>query len=802
MNSFLSSLSPSQREAVEYVDGPQLVIAGPGSGKTRVLTCKIAYLLSRGMKPWNILALTFTNKAAREMNERVASLVGSDKAHYLNMGTFHSIFLRILRVESEAIGLKSNFTIYDDSDSRALVGSIVKELQLDDKQYKPASVLSRIGMAKNNLITPDAYLADSSLLERDHYARMPRVGDIYRLYAQRCLIANAVDFDDMLLFTYMLFKNHPDICAKYADRFRYVLVDEYQDTNYAQQCIVTLLTRSQSRICVVGDDAQSIYAFRGANIDNILDFQNIYTGARLFKLEQNYRSTQNIVGAANCLIRHNRRQIDKSVYSENPEGGKVELNIAYSDKEEADTVATEILRLHRREATPYSSFAILYRTNAQSRLFEDELRRQGTPYRIYGGMSFYQRKEIKDVTAYLRLVANPDDEEALKRVINYPRRGIGATSVDRLIDAARRRGKSLWTVVADPTTFAEGIAPASARRIAGFHNMMQVYINQRNATDAYVLGKRIVEETGLIAEIYAGGDAEAQDRRDNVEEFFSAMRQFVDAKRDEGREDEATVDRFLQEVALATDADTQDSDTDSQEGRVSLMTVHASKGLEFNTVFVVGMEENLFPSPRSCDNVRQLEEERRLFYVAMTRAREHCFLSCAKSRYQYGNMMFNQPSRFLYEIDSKWLNVNGRLAPLRRSELDEVAQPQVNGRKGQYSTSHGQQFSSRERYSASRDMQSMTQMPDLTRYHRLGTRPVSLSSSVSSSALLSTSSSVPQDNGKQSLSVGARIEHQRFGKGCVVSVVGSGENEKATVNFDGVGEKTLLLKFARFTLIE
>ena len=801
MENLLSSLNPNQRAAVEYVDGAQLVIAGAGSGKTRVLTYKIAYLLSRGMNPWNILALTFTNKAAREMKDRIAQLVGPDQARYLNMGTFHSIFLRILRVEAETIGLAPNFTIYDDSDSRGLVGSIIKEMQLDDKVYKPSAVLSRIGMAKNSLITPDAYIADAQLRDRDLRSKMPRIGDIYRIYAQRCLNANAVDFDDMLLFTYILFRNHPEVCRKYAERFAYVLVDEYQDTNYAQQCIVTLLTHEHGRICVVGDDAQSIYAFRGANIDNILNFQRLYQGAKLFKLEQNYRSTQNIVGAANCLIRHNRRQIEKTVFSENPEGDKITLNIAYSDKEEAAIVANEIRRLHNREHVPYGGFAILYRTNAQSRIFEDELRRLGTPYRIYGGMSFYQRKEIKDIIAYFRLVANPNDEEALKRIINYPKRGIGATSVDKLIAAARHYDKSLWTVVSSPTTFAPEVSAAAARRIVAFHDMMQIYIDQRKQIDAYALGRQIIEQTGLAAEIFAGGDDDALDRRENVEEFISGLHDFVDSKREEDHADEVYIDRFLQEVALVTDAD-RDADKD-ENSLVSLMTIHASKGLEFDTVFVVGVEENLFPSLRACEFPRELEEERRLFYVAITRAEKRCLLSCAKSRYQYGNMQFNEPSRFLREIDPQWMNVNGRLASNRSRFGGNESGSRPFGDNDFSRTPFGETNSIRNRYEdnrvgferSGRRVVPESPIPDLARFRRLGGQRNTPVASEVAKANPSIGSSKP------GISVGARIEHQRFGLGRVISVEGKGENEKATVEFDNAGVKTLLLKFARFNVV-
>lgn len=784
MDTLLSSLNPSQRAAVEYIDGAELVIAGAGSGKTRVLTFKIAYMLDRGIKPWNILALTFTNKAAREMKERIGGLVGVDIARYLNMGTFHSVFLRILRAESENIGLKRNFTILDGSDSKNMITSIIKEMQLDDKVYKASAVLSRIGMAKNNLITPDAYCVDSSLLERDAHSNMPKLHDVYELYVQRCGMANAIDFDDMLLYTYTLFRNHPETCQKYADRFRYVLVDEYQDTNYAQQCILTLLTNRHNNICVVGDDAQSIYAFRGANIDNILNFQNIYRDAKLFKLEQNYRSTQNIVNTANCLIGHNSRQIHKTVYSENPPGEKVVINITYSDREEASVVCKEIRRLRNREHIDYSSIAILYRTNVQSRLFEDELRRESIPYRIYGGVSFYQRKEIKDIIAYFRLVANPDDEEALKRIINYPKRGIGATSVDRLISAARSHNVNLWTVIDNPTFYADSLSSASAKKIVAFHDMMQQYIDENRTTDAYILGKRIIEETGLSKEIFADGSEEANERKENVEEFLSSLHDFVDSKREDDYSDEVYISNFLQEVALVTDADNDDKQdyvdgTAINKDCVSLMTIHASKGLEFNTVFIVGVEENIFPSPRACDFPRELEEERRLFYVAITRAEKHCFISCAKSRYQYGNMLFNQPSRFLRELDSRFVDVNGKLST-DRSEFE-------NNMFGN------------PRNQAAPHVQNPSCFQNMSRLRQVGVAGVT-GARIHVPSNKSTQSR--RTDAKPTLAVGVKIEHQRFGVGTVVGVEGTGENEKATVDFENTGKKTLLLKFARYTVVK
>lgn len=753
MTNLLSSLSQSQKAAVEYIDGPELIIAGAGSGKTRVLTYKIAYLISQGYEPWRILALTFTNKAAREMKERIGGLMGMDVARYLNMGTFHSIFLRILHVEAEKVGLKSNFTVYDDSDSRTLVNGIVKEMGLDDK-YKPSAVLSRISMAKNRLISPEAYLSDGSILESDIRSSMPKMGEIYHRYMLRCRMANAVDFDDMLYYTYFLLSKNKDICIKYAERFRYVLVDEYQDTNYAQQAIITLLTRDSGKICVVGDDAQSIYAFRGANIDNILNFRNVYQGAKLFKLERNYRSTQNIVEAANCLIAHNQRQIPKNVYSENLEGDKVQLDITYSDREEVSVVCNNIRRLHLREQVAYSDMAILYRTNAQSRLFEDELLHARIPYRIYGGLSFYQRKEIKDIIAYFRLVANPDDDEALKRIINYPKRGIGNVTVDKISAAAHDRNISLWDVTADPLGSGTGLAAATSRKVSDFHRFIQGFMDDIAEKDAYQLGKRIIEESGISQTIVSEADDDKmkKEKMENVEELVSGLRDFVDTKREEGRLESVSLSDFLQEVSLFTDLDRDGKgdealEENSDEGRVSLMTVHASKGLEFDSVFVVGLEENLFPSQRALESLRELEEERRLLYVAMTRAERHCFLTCAKSRYQYGKMQFNTPSRFLREIDNHLMNVNGKL-PGRESRESATSHTSLRG---------------------------------------------------FDSPLRRTDSAATE---KHSLAVGATIEHQRFGIGKVIKVEGVGENEKATVKFDNVGSKCLLLKFAKYKVIK
>lgn len=775
MENLLSSLNEQQRKAVEYCDGPQLVIAGAGSGKTRVLTYKIAYLLEQGLAPWNVLALTFTNKAANEMKERIGQLVGIDRARMLRMGTFHSVFLRILRAEAEAIGFKPNFTIYDDADSRSLVTAIVKELGLDDKTYKASTLLGRIGMAKNSLVTPEMYAADGSLLERDRNSRMPATASVYQMYAARCHAANALDFDDMLLFTHRLFSSYPDICEKYAERFRYILVDEYQDTNYAQQCIVTLLTRHNRHVCVVGDDAQSIYAFRGANIDNMLDFQKIYPDAKVFKLERNYRSTQNIVNAANCLIQHNQRQIHKNVFSENEEGEKVCLCQVYSDKEEAAFVAKEIIRIRRKEKLPFNTFCILYRTNAQSRVVEEELRRQGLPYHIFGGQSFYQRKEIKDILAYLRLVANPDDEEALKRVINYPARGIGATTMQRLFDAAHQNGVSVWTVLSNPQGYGVKANRGILAKLNSFYDLISRYVSQRESMDAYALGDALIKESGVSEAIFSDNTPEGLARQDNVGEFVSGLKDFVDSKREEGNEGEVYVSFFLQEVALVSDNDNDDEKGDGDgQGKVSLMTIHASKGLEFSTVFIVGVEENLFPALRSCNSLREIEEERRLLYVAITRAERHCFITFARSRYQYGNMAFNPPSRFIKDLDPAYVSAEGMMPRFERGDSVSADHPRASFRPSV----------------AVAD--SRAAMPSF--------RPVS--SLVPKASAVRPSSASSAGGGNKALPEGTIIEHQRFGVGKVVKVEGTGENTKATVDFRNVGTKQLLLKFAKFKIVD
>lgn len=774
----LEQLNQGQREAVTYCDGPQLVIAGAGSGKTRVLTYKIAYLLANhAYQPWNILALTFTNKAAREMKERIGRLVGLEQARYLQMGTFHSVFARILRAEAEKIGFNSNFTIYDQSDSRSLVKSIIKEMQLDDKTYKPASVADRISMAKNHLLLPQQYMV-SSWAADDAQKKRPQVGNIYNRYVERCRQANAMDFDDLLVQTFLLFKNHEDIRQKYVERFRYVLVDEYQDTNYAQQEIVLQLTCEHGRVCVVGDDAQSIYSFRGANIDNILNFQKQYEGSRLFKLEQNYRSTQLIVKAANSLIRKNERQIHKDVFSENEEGERLTLKPAYSDREEAIIVCNDIKRIRRQDQAQYSDFAILYRTNAQSRSFEEQMRKDGIPYRIYGGLSFYQRKEIKDVIAYFRVVSNPNDEEALRRIINYPTRGIGDTTVAKIVETANLHHVSLWSVIQQPIVFDLQLSKGTLNKIDAFKQLVEGWTMRIGQEDAYVLGHSIIMESGISKDIYGSNNPEDLSRQENLEEFLSGMQDFVESRKEEDRGDEIALSDFLQEVALLTDLD---SDGDEEQPKVTLMTVHAAKGLEFPTVFVVGLEENIFPSPMCTGSMRELEEERRLLYVAITRAEKHCILTCAQNRFRYGKMEYDTPSRFIKDIDPRLLKVEGGTGI--------PGLPKSSGMSSSSSMASPTSYTSRTNYS--RPVQNP--------------RPVATQFIADVKPRLvpvRKEAPAPQSSiGDIGLKEGNIIEHQRFGIGTVVKVEGSGENTKATVNFKNAGTKQLLLKFAKYTII-
>lgn len=767
----LKDLNDGQRAAVEYCDGPQLVIAGAGSGKTRVLTYKIAYLLERGMAPWNILALTFTNKAAREMKERIGRLVGQERAIYLQMGTFHSVFARILRAEAERIGFGSNFTIYDQADARSLVKSIIKEMQLDDKTYKPNSVADRISMAKNHLLLPQQYTV-SSWAADDAQHKRPLVSEIYNRYVERCHQANAMDFDDLLVKTFVLLRDHEDIRRKYIERFQYVLVDEYQDTNYAQQEIVLLLTHEHGRVCVVGDDAQSIYSFRGANIDNILNFQKQYKDAKLYKLEQNYRSTQLIVQAANSLIRKNERQIHKDVFSKNEEGERLMLKPAYSDKEEAMIVCNDIKRIRRQEGGEFSDFAILYRTNAQSRSFEEQMRKDGIPYRIYGGLSFYQRKEIKDVIAYFRVVANPNDEEALRRIINYPTRGIGDTTVAKIAETANRHRVSLWQVIQQPVVFDLQLSKGTYTKLEAFRMLIEGWTARIDKEDVYELGHSIIMESGISKDIYGSSNPEDLSRQENLEEFLGGMQDFVESRKEEDRENETGLSDFLQEVALLTDLD---SEGDKDQPKVSLMTIHAAKGLEFPTVFVVGLEENIFPSPMCVNTMRELEEERRLLYVAITRAEKHCILTCAQNRFRYGRMEYDTPSRFIKDIAPNLLKVEGN-AGMSGFKDSGFSRESNSSRDSRYS-----------RVSVQNPRPVATQFvadpkPRLMPVRKETPRPQSAIGNIG-------------------IKEGNVIEHQRFGIGTVIKVEGSGENTKATVAFKNAGTKQLLLKFAKYTII-
>lgn len=790
---YREELNESQYAAVAYNDGPSLVIAGAGSGKTRVLTYKIAYLLDHGYEPWNILALTFTNKAAREMKERIARQVGMDRARYLWMGTFHSLFSRILRAEAAHIGFPSQFTIYDASDSKSLVRTIIKEMGLDEKVYKPGSVQARISNAKNHLVTPGAYAANKEAYEGDCAAKMPAIRDIYARYWERCRQSGAMDFDDLLVYTYLLFRDFPEVLERYRQQFRYVLVDEYQDTNYAQHSIVLQLTKEHQHVCVVGDDAQSIYSFRGADIDNILYFTKVYPHTKLFKLEQNYRSTQTIVRAANSLIEKNQRQIRKEVFSEKETGEAIGVFQAYSDVEEGEIVAGKIGELRRKWKYDYADFAILYRTNAQSRIFEEALRKRSMPYKIYGGLSFYQRKEVKDAISYFRLVVNPHDEEAFKRIINYPARGIGDTTVGKLLAAAAEHGVSLWQVLCEPLTYGVSINKGTHTKLQGFRELIENFIAEVEGQNAYQLGTAIITRSGLMNDICQDTSPESLSRKENIEELANGLNDFCAMRMEEGNTHVSLGD-FLSEVSLLTD---QDSDKEDDGPKITLMTVHSAKGLEFKNVFVVGMEENLFPSSMGGESPRALEEERRLFYVAITRAEEHCYLSYAKSRYRYGKMEFGSPSRFLRDIDTRFLQLPAGMGMVRT--VDEGAQrfrSEMEGSRSAYGqsagsrSSYGQGASSRSGYGQSDRPKAQLIAPTLPRnLKRVSAAAGSASASAPSAAVTG-------------VSAGQTIAHERFGVGTVLKVEGTGENAKATIRFENAGEKQLLLRFARFKVVE
>ena len=776
--SILDKLNESQRLAVEYCDGPELVIAGAGSGKTRVLTYKIAYLLQQAdfdLAPWNILALTFTNKAANEMKQRIGEIVGNHVAVRLNMGTFHSVFSRILRCEADHLGYTSNYTIYDETDSRSLITSIVKEMGLDDKLYKAANIRHQLSIAKNRLVSADQYATIKKALEADTNNKIPRFQNIYKRYEERCRNSNVMDFDDLLFNTYLLFKSHEDVCDKYASLFKYILVDEYQDTNYAQQCIIYQLAQKNRKLCVVGDDAQSIYAFRGANIDNILDFNKLYPEQKTFKLERNYRSTQTIVEAANSLISHNERQIHKDVYSKNDEGSPLKLCVCISDKLEAMEVCNEIKRLKRAEGCGYDSFAVLYRTNAQSRCFEEEMRKEAIPYKIYGGLSFYQRKEVKDVLAYFRLVVNPNDDEALRRIINYPTRGIGTTTIQKIAATATDHNVSMWEVVCDTAAHSLNINKGTASKLANFANFISSFIEKVETSDAYTLGQSIVAASGIFTDIEADKTPEGKAKKENIDELMGELHGFVESKREEDLEEEYYLGNFMQEVALYTDKQNEEDD----ENRVALMTIHAAKGLEFPCVFVVGLEENIFPGRQAMDFPRMMEEERRLMYVAITRAERHCMLTCAKTRFRYGQVEYDVPSRFIKEIDQRYIR-----------KMD-------GGDTEGFSTSRTSWRNSYETTPKPAVQKGAIMFSKPTFATTSGSRMTRMRTTPSSATTQVTS----YNDGKNSIRIGSVINHQRFGKGEIVSIEGTGENAKATVRFQLAGQKQLLLKFARYEVL-
>ena len=809
-DNYLDSLNPSQRAAVEYCDGPQLVIAGAGSGKTRVLTMKIAYLLQHGYNAEEIIALTFTKKAALEMKARIQSLVGPGPARRLWMGTFHSLFSRILRRESAALGFKSDFTIYDQQDSRSLVKAIIKELNLDDKVYKPNSIQGQISNAKNNLVTPGMYAANRELMMYDAQARRPRFAEIYQQYWNRCYRAGAMDFDDLLLYTNILFRDHPDLLDYYNDYFKYVLVDEYQDTNRAQHLIVEQLVRKHKRLCVVGDDAQSIYSFRGANIRNILDLRQQIPDTRLFKLEQNYRSTQNIVDAANSLISKNKEQIQKTVFSEKERGSRLQLTGCFSDLEESYKVVKHIMSLHDG-GYQYHDCAILYRTNAQSRTLEETLRKNGIDYRIYGGLSFYQRKEVKDVVSYMRLVVNPADEEAFKRTINYPSRGIGDTTVGKLIQASKQLQVSLFDLCADPARYEIPVNKGTEGKLRNFAEMISRFQDLNQKVDAYELTDRIVIESGIKEDLGKDSTIEGQSRRENIEELLSAVQDFVTTCKEEGNERDKLID-FLTEASLS--GDVEPTEAEAATDCVPLMTIHQAKGLEFKNVFIVGVEENLLPSDMSMDSISGIEEERRLLYVAITRAEENCFLSYASTRFRNGKSEMCRPSRFLKDIAPRYMQTTSR--PDSFSDYGTTGGGSFGGDTFGGSSSSGGSFI-RDRHAATyssgnsssnvshsegipsesatgKSSEPATGKPSVLDFNRPKKVAIRDTSSLQSQATLRY--------GSHTITAGTRIIHDRFGKGTVTELSGNGDSARISVNFDTMGNKTLLLKFAKFRIEE
>ena len=784
-NNYLDLLNDQQREAVVYKDGPSLVIAGAGSGKTRVLTYKVVDLLRNGYEPYRILALTFTNKAAREMKERITAIVGEKVASKLWMGTFHSIFLRILRRHAEELGFKPGFTIYDTADSRSLVKMIIKDMGLDEKAYKPATVASAISNAKNAMVDPDQYLADRDNYEADRRAKRPLTGRIYKAYVDRCRLANAMDFDDILVYMNLLMRDFPDIARHYQEFFRYILVDEYQDTNFAQHLIISQLAGDRNRICVVGDDAQSIYSFRGADIGNILNLEKRYPGLKIFKLERNYRSTQNIIDAAGSLISKNTRQMRKNVYSENEKGSQLDVVKTYSDMEEAFMVANLINQSKLTEHDSYDEYAILYRTNAQSRVLEESLRKRSIPYRIYGGLSFYQRKEVKDMVAYFRLSINPDDDEALKRIINYPARGIGETTLKKLHAAAVAESKSIWGVITTSDLKASGLNNGTIGKLYAFRELIQTFINDNAAgSNAYELGQLIYNRTGILTLLAHDTTPESISRQENLSEILSGLKEFVELREQTG-EGETDMRAFLSEVMLATD---QDETEDDNQPKVTLMTVHAAKGLEFKHVYIVGVEEDLFPSSMSQDSLEQVEEERRLLYVAITRAKTTCTLTYAGSRFRNGQTVMTSPSRFLGDIDTRYLHL--RMSSNMTSEPTPFIDPTASYRSS---------FASKPSYPG--------------KYGSYGSKPA-VSSSRSQTASQSNfvklkkdgagvsapANFVPEHDSSE-LAVGMTIRHDRFGVGKITKIMQISGEDAITVDFGVVGIKKLLLKFAKFKIM-
>mgnify|MGYP001129455269 FL=1 len=773
MEEYLQKLNTQHRDAVVNTDGPELVIAGAGSGKTRVLTYKIVHLLELGYEPWRILALTFTNKAAREMRERIEQLVGTKIASRLWMGTFHSIFCRILRQNADRVGYRSNFTIYDAADSKSLVKSIIKDLGYDDKIYKPNTVLGAISSAKNALVSPEKYATLKDVMEADRQARRPETYLIYRIYRDRCVSSGAMDFDDLLYYTNVLMRDNPDILHHYQEFFRYVLVDEYQDTNFAQHVIVSQLCNADERLCVVGDDAQSIYSFRGANISNILNLQRGYPSLRIFKLEQNYRSTQNIINAANSLIEKNTQQIRKKVFSNNDIGSRIEVVQSYSDFEEGYLVANRISQLKMRTSDSFEDFAILYRTNAQSRVLEESLRKRNIPYRIYGGLSFYQRKEVKDAIAYFRMAVNPDDDEALRRIINFPSRGIGDTTLNKLVRAAIDAKVSIWTVINDPEAFNTGFNSGTRRKIEDFRSLIQSFVNANSAGEnADTLARMIIERTHLLSMLINDKTPENLSKQENLNELLAGVREFIDNHTEEGNM-AISLNDFLSDISLSTDQDLDDTDGQAME-RVTLMTVHAAKGLEFNNVFIVGVEEDLFPSAMSNNSLSEIEEERRLLYVAITRARNFCMMSYASSRYRNGMTCTTSPSRFLRDIDTRYLKLSTgtSIAPVKRP-FESYAESYHNSP------------------SPSRSRQSLSPTTHVSTV------------SVPSQSSAKSKASVPEGyHTVDEVSEGMFIEHNRFGKGVIMSIDTSHPDPRIVVNFSNLGSRVLLLKFARFSIIQ